>query len=53
MTCLDFQSVNLLNPRLFRIFRFLSYPSKFVCLSKALEASKVSPSEEITEEQKF
>ena len=51
MTCLDFQRVNLPNPRLFRFLKFLAYPSNFLCISKALEASKVSPSERITAEQ--
>ena len=53
MTWLDFQRVNLPNPRLFRFLRFLSYTSKFLCFSKALEASKVSPSEGITADCKF
>ena len=53
MTCLHFQSVNLPNPRLFRFLKFLAYPSNFLCLSKAVEASKVSPSEGITTEQKI
>ena len=53
MTRLHFQRVNLPNARLFRFLRFLSYPQKFLCLSKALEASKVSPSEGITAEQKI
>ena len=53
MTWLDFQRVNLPNPRLFRFLKFLSYQSKFLCFSKALEAPKVSPSEGITAEQKI
>ena len=53
MTWLDFQRVNVPNPRLFRFLRFLTYLSKFLCLSKALEASKVSPSEGITRNRKF
>ena len=52
MISLDFQRVNLPNPRLFRFLRFLSDMSKFLCFSKALEASKVTLSEGITAEQK-
>ena len=37
----------------FSIFEIFVLPSKFLCLSKALEASKVSPSEGITVEQKI
>ena len=37
----------------FSIFEIFVLPSKFLCLSKALEASKVSPSEGITAEQKI
>ena len=37
----------------FSIFEIFDLPSKFLCLSKALEASKVSPSEGITVEQKI
>ena len=53
MTFSGFRRVNLPNSRLFRFLTFLSYPSKFLCLSKALEASKVSPSAVITAEQKI
>ena len=37
----------------FSIFGIFDLPSKFSCLSKALKASKVSPSAVITAEQKF
>ena len=37
----------------FSIFEIFVLPSKFLCVSKALEASKVSPSVMITAEQKI
>ena len=37
----------------FSIFGIFDLPSKFLCLSKALKASKVSPSAVITAEQKI
>jgi len=53
MTCLHFQSTILPNPRLFRFLKFLADPSNFLCFSKVLEGSKVSPSEGITQTKKF
>ena len=53
MSFLGFQRVNLLTGCLFRSLKFLSYRQKFLCLSKALKASKVSPSVVITAEQKI
>ena len=53
MTLLGFQRVNLPNARLFRFLRFLSYRQKFLCLSKALEASKDGPPVRIPAEQKI
>ena len=53
MTLLGFQRVNQPNPRLFSIFEIFVLPSKFCCFRKALEASKVGPSEGITAEQKI
>jgi len=54
MTCLDFQRVNLPNPDqssfFFRVLIFLSYLSKFLCFSKAREASKGRPSGKISAE---
>ena len=53
MSFLGFWRVNLPTPRLFQFLKFLSYRQNFLCLSKALEASKVSPSVVITAEQKI
>ena len=53
MSFFCFWRVNLPTGRLFRFLNFLSYREKFLCLSKALEASKVSPSGRIAAGQKI
>ena len=55
MTSLDFQTPEgqPTQSSSFSIFEISVLPSKFLCLSKALEASKVGPSGRITAGQKI